>query len=608
MAGDTLQFAYILPFSLAAVACLVGLLPAGRIRHRATGRGLAGLLVLSAAWAALEGGRILITDPTLGRVVYGGGLVVGFGTVFAWLYFVSAYTGSGYHTDPRVRRAALGGYLAVVTLKLTNPIHGAYFTASRAVEPFPHIVVSYGVLNWMVLSIAYVLSGLGFLALFRFFAESPWNTRTLTVLVATTALPVVGTVAGRLTDPETLLALSYEPLGVAVFALGSVFVVLDSFRATLGEYGHGIDQITDAVIVCDESGIVRRQNATASEAFPDLAAGQRLADRLPKIATALESDPRQVVVDDRRWLCRESSVSLGPHRVGSLLVLTDVTALRRQQAELSRQNRQLEQFAEAITHELRNGVAITDGHLGRAGRALSDHEPSNDTQEVDSTPVADDPQGADDTQNAPDTETVTLDRETVRTVIDSIEAARTGVSRTERIVDDLATLTRLGQTVRAREHESCSLAAAAHAVGAGRTLSVVVTTDATIQAEPIRLERLFDRAATFAAANGASRLVVTPTRDGFAVAGDGRRLDSADSDGLFEYGDAVPSAETGMLLPMVRSLARVHGWEVELDASYRDGIRYVVTDATTDLTTLPGSDAQSASETAPADDTEATNL
>lgn len=559
MPFDPLQLAYFVPFAAATAACLVALVPARRISHAATRRGMAGLLVLSAAWAGAEGGRILVADRAIGTVVYVVGLVVGFSTVFAWLYFVSAYTGSDYHRISRYRRAGLAVYLAVLSVKLTNPIHGLYFAVERTSQPFPHLAVSYGALNWVVLAAAYGLSGLGFIMLYRFFTESPWNTRTLGLLVAVTALPVAGTVAGRLTGPETVLGVNYEPLGVAVFAVGALFLVLDSFRATLGEYGGAMDQITDAVIVVDEAGRIRRSNETARTAFPPLVdgVGARLADRLPAVDAALGESPGHAVVDDRRWLCRVTPLSLGPHEVGQAVVLTDVTALRRQRAELSRQNRQLEAFAEAITHELRNGVAIADGHLGRAERALTlDGE-------------------------ADQTDRITVSRARLRDAIDGIDAARTGVARTERIVDDLATLTRLGQTVRAREYESCSMETLAEA--GVDDVAIVVTRQATIQADPVRLERLFDRASTFAAANGADRLIVTPTADGFTIADDGRPLQESDPASLFEYGDAVPNAETGMLLPMVGSLARVHGWRVEPDPDYRQGIRYEIREAAVEL-------------------------
>ncbi len=42
----------------------------------------------------------------------------------------------------------------------------------------------------------------------------------------------------------------------------------------------------------------------------------------------------------------------------------------------------------------------------------------------------------------------------------------------------------------------------------------------------------------------------------------------------FGYDEAAPMSEAGLLLPNVRTLARVHGWEVHLDSSYTAGVRY----------------------------------
>ncbi|MFB6194337.1 MAG: histidine kinase N-terminal 7TM domain-containing protein [Halobaculum sp.] len=567
---DSTQVVYLVPFAVATVACLAALIPARRVRDADTRAGLVGLLLLSAAWAAVEGGRIVVSDLALGSAVYVAGLTVGFGTVFAWLYFVSAYTGRDYHRRRRLRLAGAGLYLSVVLLKLTNPIHGLYYAVSVTRVPFPHVVVSYGPLNWVILASAYALSGVGFVWLVRFFAESPWNTRTLAMLVGATALPVAGTVVGRVTEPTTVLALNYEPLGVAAFAVGTLFVVLDSFRATLGEYGGAIDRISDAVIVVDDDGIVRRTNATARDAFPALAevTGVSLASALPAVADARESAQRTHTAADRKWLVRESPVTLGPHAFGAALVLTDVTELRRQQAELTRQNRQLERFTEAITHELRNGLAIADGHLDWAERSLPD------STDDDTAHTSGDDTAADTTRS--DAETGDVEESTLASARESLGTAREGIARTRRVVDDLSRLTRLGQTVRPEEYEWCSLSDRADAATADTDLAVAVTRDARIEADPDRLEFLLDRAGTFAVANGASRLRLTATDDGFAVADDGDTVPRRDTDALFAYGDAVPDAETGMLLPTVGTLARVHGWRVEPDPDYRDGVRYTI--------------------------------
>lgn len=39
------------------------------------------------------------------------------------------------------------------------------------------------------------------------------------------------------------------------------------------------------------------------------------------------------------------------------------------------------------------------------------------------------------------------------------------------------------------------------------------------------------------------------------------------------YGQAVPDAESGMLLPVVRTLVEAHGWTVTIDTTCQEGVR-----------------------------------
>ena len=52
----------------------------------------------------------------------------------------------------------------------------------------------------------------------------------------------------------------------------------------------------------------------------------------------------------------------------------------------------------------------------------------------------------------------------------------------------------------------------------------------------------------------------------------------------FQYNAAVPSAEAGMALPNIMTLARIHGWSATIDETYDEGVRLVVDG----LTTEPG--------------------
>jgi signal transduction histidine kinase len=60
------------------------------------------------------------------------------------------------------------------------------------------------------------------------------------------------------------------------------------------------------------------------------------------------------------------------------------------------------------------------------------------------------------------------------------------------------------------------------------------------------------------------------------VEDDGRPLSDTNIDRAFAYGQAVPDAESGLLLPVVRTLAEAHGWTVAVDSEYDTGVRFVI--------------------------------
>lgn len=88
-------------------------------------------------------------------------------------------------------------------------------------------------------------------------------------------------------------------------------------------------------------------------------------------------------------------------------------------------------------------------------------------------------------------------------------------------------------------------------------LALSVEGDATLSADPGRLRSLFAAAFRFAAHNG------DPIGD-------------SSPEAYFEYGGAISDAEAGLDLPNLRMLAETHGWNVTLDAAYRDGISIAV--------------------------------
>ncbi len=539
------RLAYASGFALAAVACLVSLRRVSGVDSPDTRRGLAGLLALSGAWAGAHVARMLAPGPGLETAAYMVGLTVGLATVGAWLYFCSAYTGHDYHRRPAIRQTALAGYLLIVGVKLTNPVHEAYFTTAPATDPFSHVQIQLSAAHWVVTGLAYSLSAVGFYLLYEMLGESRSDVRALGALVAVTALPVVSYVASLGSDP--LLTLHYEPLGIAVFAVGVLYVVDEEFVAVPRFWRNQVvDEVSEAVVLVDSEGVVRETNDAAIDLFPGLRAGvgESLETVAPELA-AVADDEGVFAVErgdvTRYYLTDSTRLDSGDVAVGRALVCTDVTEVERQRRELERQNEQFDDFAAAITHELRNTVMIAEGYLDLVTDELADEKTTNSTL--------------------------------------AAQEIRDSLNRMDRVVADLSTLARYGQTLDGvNDCELRDAAENAYEAVDPDGVELVVTTEATVAADCSRLVELFRSALQFAELYGATTVTVDVAERGFTVTTDGEALSEREREGAFEYGEAVPSAETGMELPTVRTLGQVHGWSVDLDPEYRDGVRLRVRD------------------------------
>ena len=62
-------------------------------------------------------------------------------------------------------------FLAVVTVKLTNPVHHLYFTTELVTTPFPHLAVTTGIFHWLVMGLTYALAIVGYFMLLEPFMQ-----------------------------------------------------------------------------------------------------------------------------------------------------------------------------------------------------------------------------------------------------------------------------------------------------------------------------------------------------------------------------------------------------------------------------------------------------
>ena len=323
---------YVGVFALSGVVCFAAVDRARKVQDPDVRRGLVGLLATAGGWALLRAAGFLLPDPF--RVpAYIVGLAIGFATVWAWLYFCSAYSGRGYHRNRSLRRASASVFLAVVAVKATNPIHGAYFSAREVSTPFTHLAVEHNVLHWTATGLSYVLSAVGLFILFQLFFESGYDTRPLSALSVLIGFPVVLDIVAQFTP--LLINIIYAPIGVAVFAVGVLFVFERRFLAIQRASFGG-----DLSIYLDERGCIRDYSETVREVLPELdeSTGDPLSEAAPSVAEALESDD-QILEREQSGELRYYFVSTSTTTIGDssaqIVLLSDVTQTERQRRQLA---------------------------------------------------------------------------------------------------------------------------------------------------------------------------------------------------------------------------------------------------------------------------------
>ncbi|MBB6647402.1 ATP-binding protein [Halobellus ruber] len=338
--GTLTGVVYIVLFLATGVGCVASIPRARTFTDIEVRYGLVGLLGLTGLWALFKTAFFLVPGP-LQPPVYTVGLTSGFGTVWAWLYFASAYTGRTLHRNPTLRRLAGAVFLGITALKVTNPIHGLYFTTTEVTTPFRYTAIDHGLIHWVSTSLSYVLAAIGLFMIFELYVESGHDTKPLGALTALLALPVTIDLVAIAT-PQ-LIEFIYAPIGVGAFAVGVLFVFDRQFLAVRTKA-----QGDAATVVLDDADRIQAHSDAAAEIFPELdgATGEPLSDVLPAVTATDEADADQVVERDgedgpRYYLVSPRSMTLGDSTV-RVLALADVTESERQRRDLIERERELD--------------------------------------------------------------------------------------------------------------------------------------------------------------------------------------------------------------------------------------------------------------------------
>jgi signal transduction histidine kinase len=311
-----------------------------------------------------------------------------------------------------------------------------------------------------------------------------------------------------------------------------------------------VDAIDDALVVVSDAGDVLDYNA----AFADIVAPddgddsgriEATLDSYPTLQARLNSQEEGIVPIEsgggRRYYKLSISDIDNTDSNLTLIVLHDVTAQQRQQSELEQQNEQLDRFASFITHDLRNPLDVAIGRTTVVAELVDDPE--------------------------------------VETHIEEIRASH---ARMVRIIQDVLTLARQGQSID-EKNEVRLTETASDAWSHVETDSAVldVQTGQRVRADRNRLEQVFENLFRNSVKHGVGSESETVTitvgaltdGSGFYVADDGPGIDDDVREQVLEAGFSDENG-TGLGLAIVSNIAEAHGWDVSVTTAEDGGARF----------------------------------
>jgi PAS domain S-box-containing protein len=315
-----------------------------------------------------------------------------------------------------------------------------------------------------------------------------------------------------------------------------------------------VDASPLAIVAIDPAGRVERWNPAAEELFGYEEAAV-LGDRLPivperdrerarEVSAAVFRGERKTNVnfvleraDGDRF---DAAVSMAPifddsEIVGAVAVIADISEQRARERTLERQNERLDEFAEVVSHDLRNPLNIADGYVQMA-RETGD--------------------------------------------IDALDGVTEAHERMEEIIEDVLSLARDGADIDDPEVVLLSTVVDdAWAMTGGQPVELMRARDlGSVEGDPARLRSLFENLFRNVADHCPPGTTITvgslDGRAGFYVADDGPGMSVDERESAFDTGYTTAEYGTGIGLATVKTIADAHDWSVHITDSADGGTRF----------------------------------
>ena len=217
-------------------------------------------------------------------------------------------------------------------------------------------------------------------------------------------------------------------------------------------------------------------------------------------------------------------------------VSTDITERKEREQELRRQNSRLNEFANVVSHDLRNPLNVAQS------RATSLQQQANSAPQEHLAPL------------------------------------RTALDRMESIIEDTLTLARQGETV--GEIDSISVADLIGKCWAGvetGEATLEIEDEFTLRGDPDRLRHVFENLFRNAVEHAGENITVRIGRCGencLYVEDDGPGITADDRDTVLEPGYTSAADGTGLGLTIVKRIAEAHGWKIAVTDGRDGGARF----------------------------------
>lgn len=517
------------------------------------------LMAADSVWA---GGYLLM-------IIGSGGLLTEFGLFVkalfsvlagvAWLLFVSEYTGDSELIPTWVwwlltAEAVLFGLLVGLNpggLVIDEIVVGEFGLFTFAVESAGIVVVGQ-------LLISTVMIGVSFFFLGRFILQTQTVFRYQALIIFGIGVIVYISVVLFISGVQILPLVDTTPILFNIQAIGVGWALYryDFLKLSPVVIRQFFREMNDPVLIMDANFIVADYNASADELVEGLRPqvpvseidDNNFSQVLEESIRTGDADEFTTLVTDggsRQTYDIEQTQVTDQFDVtrGYVVVLRDISDRKRRERRLRNQNERLAEFADIVSHDLRNPLSTAAGWTELLDRQLDKSEP---------------------------------DPERLQEAVDQMSASH---ERMDELIEVLLTMAREGQTVDDPEAVSLTaVATEAWSTADTGSLELVVGADRTIEADPARLKSVFEN--LFRNANdhaGATTVSVSGIEDGFVIEDDGQGIGGDDHESLFEFGYSTDEEGTGIGLAVVKRICEAHGWEITAAASSDGGTRFEIT-------------------------------